>query len=188
MRTWLTIAGGVDRVNERVAHAVKWLILVMTLVSALNAVSRKAFSLSSNALLEAQWYLFAAVFLLAAGHTLQSNAHVRIDILAARFAPRTRLWVEIAATLLFLLPFSLLVLRLGWTYFLDSVENREISLNAGGLPIWPVKLLIPAGFALLLAQGLAQVIKAWAALRGQLPQDAPFSAAEPAAPRGATAQ
>lgn len=188
MRTCLTIAAGIDRVNEWMAHTVKWLILVMTLVSALNAVSRKVFSLSSNALLEAQWYLFAAVFLLAAGHTLQRSAHVRIDLLAARFAPRTRLWVEIAATLLFLLPFSLLVLRYGWVYFVDSVANREISLNAGGLPIWPVKLLIPAGFALLIAQGLAQIIKAWAALRGLLPQDAPFSAAEPAAPPGATAR
>jgi len=170
------------------AHGVKWMILVMTLISALNAISRKAFSVSSNALLEAQWYLFAAVFLLAAGYTLQRNAHVRIDLVAARFGPRTRLRIEIAATLLFLLPFSLLVLRFGWDYFADSVANREISLNAGGLAIWPVKLLIPVGFALLIAQGVSQVIKAWAALRGELPQDAPFAPADAVAPPGTVPQ
>ncbi len=186
MRTWLTIATAIDRVNAAVGHAVKWLILVMTLVSALNAVSRKAFSISSNALLEAQWYLFAAVFLLAAGYTLQRNAHVRIDLLASRFTPRIRLAVEIAGTVLFLLPFALLVVIFGWSYFTDSVANREISLNAGGLPISPVKLLIPAGFALLAAQGVAQIVKSWAALRGELPADAPFAAADAALPPGVT--
>lgn len=186
MRTWLTIATAIDRVNAWVGHAVKWLILVMTLVSALNAVSRKAFSISSNALLEAQWYLFAAVFLLAAGYTLQRNAHVRIDLLASRFTPRIRLAVEIAGTVLFLLPFALLVVIFGGSYFTDSVANREISLNAGGLPIAPVKLLIPAGFALLAAQGVAQIVKSWAALRGELPADAPFAGADAAMPPGVT--
>lgn len=168
MSTWLALAHGIDRVNALAGRTVKWLILVMTLVSAANAVSRKAFSLSSNAFLEAQWYLFAAVFLLAAGYTLQRNGHVRIDILSSRLAPRTRLWVELAATVLFLFPFAGLVVWYGWPFFQDAVANREISLNAGGLVVWPVKLLIPAGFGLLLLQGVAQAIKTVAALRGAI--------------------
>lgn len=172
----LKFARLIDKVNERVGHGVRWLILAMTLVSALNAVSRKAFSLSSNAFLEVQWYLFAAVFLLAAGFTLQRNGHVRIDLISARLSVRTRLWIELAATILFLFPFTALVLRYSWPYFMDSIANREISLNAGGLVVWPVKLLIPVGFALLLLQGISQAIKCIAALRGRYPVEAIFPA------------
>lgn len=171
---WLRFSRLIDAINTRVGRAVSWLILVMTVVSALNALSRKFLNVSSNAFLEVQWYLFAAVFLLAAGDTLLRNGHVRIDIVFSRLPQRARLGIELAATLLFLLPFTFFVLRYGWPYFVDSVANREISLNAGGLAVWPVKLLIPAGFALLLLQGVSQIIKVIGALSGVLSVDAVF--------------
>jgi TRAP-type mannitol/chloroaromatic compound transport system permease small subunit len=167
MYVWLRLSGLIDSLNRRVGIGVSLLILIMTVISALNAVSRKLFSLSSNAFLEIQWYLFAAVFLLAAGYTLLSNEHVRVDILNARLPTRARLWIELFGTTLFLLPFTLLVLWHAWPYFVSSFIGREWSLNAGGLIIWPVKLLIPVGFLLLLMQGLSQLIKLIAALRGR---------------------
>jgi TRAP-type mannitol/chloroaromatic compound transport system permease small subunit len=167
MYVWLRLSGLIDSLNRRVGIGVSLLILIMTVISALNAVSRKLFSLSSNAFLEIQWYLFAAVFLLAAGYTLLSNEHVRVDIFNARLPTRARLWIELLGTTLFLLPFTLLVLWHAWPYFVSSFIGREWSLNAGGLIIWPVKLLIPVGFLLLLMQGLSQLIKLIAALRGR---------------------
>lgn len=168
----LKLARSVDAINLRVGRAVGVLILVMTLISALNALSRKLFSFSSNAFLEAQWYLFAAVFLLAGGYTLLRDGHVRVDVLHAHLTARTRLWIELLGTAAFLIPFALLVLRYGWPYFLDSLSNLETSLNAGGLVVWPVKLLIPFGFLLLLLQGLAQLVKTVAALQGRIPEHA----------------
>lgn len=167
MESWLRISAAIDATNRKVGAGVSWLILAMTLVSAANAVSRKAFNASSNAFLEIQWYLFAAVFLLAAGYTLLNNEHVRVDIVNTRFAVRTRLWIELFGTLFFLAPLTLLVLWYGWPYFVESFTSREISLQAGGLILWPVKLLIPAGFLLLLLQGASQVIKLVAALSGR---------------------
>lgn len=169
---WLRISAGIDAVNRKVGSGVSWLILAMTLVSAANAVSRKAFNFSSNAFLEIQWYLFAAVFLLAAGYTLLNNGHVRVDIINTRFATRARLWIELFGTVFFLLPLALLVLWYGWPYFVMSFTSREISLQAGGLILWPVKLLIPVGFLLLLLQGLSQAIKLIAALSGSHPSQA----------------
>lgn len=167
MDPWLRISAVIDAVNRKVGLGVSWLILAMTLVSAANAVSRKAFNVSSNAYLEIQWYLFAAVFLLAAGYTLLSNEHVRVDIVNTRFAIRARLWAELFGTVVFLAPFTLLVLWHGWPYFVMSFNSREVSLQAGGLILWPVKLLIPAGFLLLLLQGMSQTIKLIAALTGR---------------------
>ncbi|MCC7547257.1 MAG: TRAP transporter small permease subunit [Burkholderiales bacterium] len=172
MNRLLQLALAFDAANLRLGRAVGVLILVMTLVSAFNALSRKLFSISSNAFLEAQWYLFSAVFLLAAGYTLLRNSHVRVDVLHVHLPVRARLWIELLGTALFLIPFALLVVRYGWPYFLDSVANREISLNAGGLAVWPVKLLIPLGFLLLLLQGLSQLVKITAALQGRLPHHA----------------
>jgi TRAP-type mannitol/chloroaromatic compound transport system permease small subunit len=172
MRPWLRISAVIDAVNRKVGAGVSWLILAMTLVSAANAVSRKAFNASSNAFLEIQWYLFAAVFLLAAGYTLLNNGHVRVDIVNTRFAARTRLWIELLGTLFFLGPLALLVLWYGWPYFAMSFTSGEMSLQAGGLILWPVKLLIPAGFLLLLLQGLSQAIKLIAALSGRYPAQA----------------
>lgn len=171
MRFWLLLSSGIDAVNRRIGLGVSWLILLMTLVSAFNAVSRKLFNVSSNAFLEIQWYLFAAVFLLAAGYTLLSNEHVRVDILNARLRVRWRLWLELFCTLFFLGPFAALVLWYGWPYFVLSFAGGEVSLQAGGLILWPAKLLIPAGFLLLLLQGVSQAIKVSAALRSLYPAE-----------------
>lgn len=169
MNFWLGIARAIDATNRRVGMAVAWLVLLMTLVSAANAVSRKVFSVSSNAFLEIQWVLFAAVFLLAAGYTLLDNEHVRVDILNTRWSERTRLKVELLGTLLFLGPLTLLMLWYGWPYFTASFASREVSLQAGGLILWPAKLLIPIGFLLLFLQGVSQAVKLIAALAGHLP-------------------
>lgn len=167
MGTLLRISRLIDALNRRVGIYVSWLILVMTVISAFNATSRKLFSVSSNAFLEIQWYLFAAVFLLAAGYTLLGNEHVRVDILNTRLRTRVRLWIEVFGTVLFLFPISLLVIWYGWPYFAMSFVSREWSLNAGGLLIWPAKLLIPVGFLLLFGQGVSQLIKLIAALGGR---------------------
>lgn len=159
MHYLLRLAGLIDALNERVGRAVYWLVLVMVLISAGNAISRKAFDLSSNAFLEIQWYLFAAVFLLAAGYTLKHNEHVRIDVLSARFSVRTRAWIDIFGTVFFLLPLTLLVLYYAWPYFVNSWQSQEHSGNPGGLILWPAKALIPLGFALLLLQGVSEIIK-----------------------------
>jgi TRAP-type mannitol/chloroaromatic compound transport system permease small subunit len=169
MKFWLGLSSAIDATNRRVGAAVSWLILLMTLVSAFNAISRKLFSVSSNAFLEIQWYLFAAVFLLAAGYTLLDNQHVRVDILNTRFSIRTRLWFELFGTLFFLGPLVVLMLWYGWPYFMVSFTGREVSLQAGGLILWPAKLLIPVGFLLLFLQGVSQSIKLVAALRGRYP-------------------
>jgi TRAP-type mannitol/chloroaromatic compound transport system permease small subunit len=168
MAPLLRFSGLIDAINRKVGIGVGWLILVMTVISALNATSRKLFSASSNAFLEIQWYLFAAVFLLAAGYTLLSNEHVRVDIVNTRMPTRLRLWVELVCTALFLLPFTLLVLYYGWPYFMLSFSGGEWSPNAGGLVVWPVKLLIPLSFLLLLLQGVSQIIKLAAALSGRV--------------------
>lgn len=168
MNAWLRLSSAIDGINRRVGHAVAWLVLLMTLVSAANAISRKAFSVSSNAFLEIQWYLFAAVFMLAAGYTLLENEHVRVDILNTRFSVRARLWLELFGTFVFLGPFTALMLWYGWPYFMVSFTGREVSLQAGGLILWPAKLLIPVGFLLLFLQGVSQAIKLVAALAGRM--------------------
>jgi TRAP-type mannitol/chloroaromatic compound transport system permease small subunit len=173
MKPLLSLAHAIDGLNERVGRVVQWLILAMVLISAGNAVSRKLFSLSSNAFLEIQWTLFAAVFLLAAGYTLKRNEHVRIDVLSGRFGPRVRAWIDILGGLLFLLPLTLVVLYYAWPFFADSWVSQEHSDNPGGLILWPGKLLIPLGFALLLLQGLAEIIKRIGFLLGAEPPEAP---------------
>lgn len=173
MKPLLVLAHAIDRFNERVGHLVQWLILAMVLISAGNAVSRKLFSLSSNAFLEIQWTLFAAVFLLAAGYTLRRNEHVRIDVLSSRLGPRGRAWLDILGGLCFLLPLTLVVLYYAWPFFADSWASQEHSDNPGGLILWPGKLLIPLGFALLLLQGVAETIKRVGFLLGLEPPEAP---------------
>jgi TRAP-type mannitol/chloroaromatic compound transport system permease small subunit len=168
MNTLIAIARAIDTVNERVGRVVLWLVLLATLISAGNAVSRYALNLSSNAWLEIQWYLFAALFLLAAGYTLKHNGHVRIDVLYGHCAPRTQAWIDLAGGLVFLLPFSVLMAWLSWPGFAESFASRELSPDAGGLLRWPVRLTIPLGFALLAAQGVSEIIKRIAFLRGAL--------------------
>lgn len=166
MNALLTLSGLIDAVNERIGRTVMWLVLAAVLVSSANALSRYGLNMSSNAWLEIQWYLFAAIFLLGAGYTLKHNGHVRIDVLYGRFGPRTRAWIDLAGGLLFLLPMALIIAWLGWAGFAESWSIGEMSPDAGGLSRWPVKLLIPVGFALLALQGVSECIKRMAFLAG----------------------
>jgi TRAP-type mannitol/chloroaromatic compound transport system permease small subunit len=167
MNLLLRLAASIDGLNRRVGHSVSWLVLVMVLVSAVNALTRYGFQLSSNAWLELQWYLFGAVFLLAAGFTLQQDAHIRIDVLSSRYSPRAKAWLDILGTLLFLLPLSVFMVALSWPMFVHAWMGNEVSSSAGGLARWPVRLMVPAGFLLLSLQGLSQMIKAAAFLLGR---------------------
>jgi len=172
MKLLLALSRAIDWLNERVGRAVLWLVLLMVLVSAGNAISRYALNLSSNAWLELQWYLFAAVFLLCSGYTLLHNEHIRIDVVSSRLTRRTRAWIDVFGALFFLLPMSVTILWLSWAIFLNAWLSGEISSNAGGLVRWPARLLVPAGFLLLTAQGLSELIKRIAFLRGLIPDPA----------------
>lgn len=165
----LSLSRLIDRITERIGHALYWLILVTVLISAANAVIRKAFNYSSNSFLEAQWYLFSAIFLICAGYTLLRNEHVRIDVISGRLSPRGRAWIDIFGTLFFLLPMAILIGWLGWPVFVDSYVRDEVSTNAGGLTIWPARLLVPIGFLLLAVQGISELIKRVAFLMGRAP-------------------
>jgi TRAP-type mannitol/chloroaromatic compound transport system permease small subunit len=166
----LRLSGLIDWLSEHVGRLVYWLILVAVLVSSGNATVRYFFSRSSNGWLEIQWYLFSAVFLLSAGYTLLHNEHVRIDIIYGRLSPRARAWIDILGGLFFLLPMAILITTLAWPMFLDSWYRDEYSTNAGGLIRWPVKLLIPTGFALLILQAISEIIKRIAFLAGLIPE------------------
>lgn len=169
MTLLLKLSQLIDWINERVGKGAFWLVLVMTIISAGNAVVRFIFNYSSNGLLEIQWYLFAAVFLLGAGYGLLNNAHVRIDFLASRLSARTRNWIDVGGIVLALIPFCVLSIALSWPMFMQAFVSGEMSSNAGGLIRWPVYLLIPVGFALLLLQSLSELVKRLAFLRGQGP-------------------
>jgi len=175
MKIAIDIARIIDAVNERIGHAVLWLVLAVTLISAANALMRYGFGMSSNAWLEIQWYLFGAIFLLAAGYTLKHNGHVRVDVLYGRWPPRVRAWIDLLGAALFLLPLCVLMVWLSWHGFIESFQRGELSSDAGGLIRWPVRLLIPLGFALLGLQGVSELIKRVAFLRGQggLPHEPP---------------
>jgi TRAP-type mannitol/chloroaromatic compound transport system permease small subunit len=165
----LQVSRGIDAINERVGRFAMWLVLLAALVSAGNALFRYGFNMSSNAWLEIQWYLFAMVFLLGAGYTLKHNGHVRIDVLYGRFTPRTRAWIDLVGSLLFLLPTAGLIAWLSWAGFAESYAIGEMSSDAGGLSRWPIKLAIPVGFTLLALQGVSEAIKRLAFLRGKGP-------------------
>jgi TRAP-type mannitol/chloroaromatic compound transport system permease small subunit len=165
----LQLSRWIDALSERVNRGSVWLILVMTLVSAANAVVRKVFNLSSNAFLEVQWYLFSGAFLLCAAQALKTNAHVRIDVIYGRFSRRTQVWIDIFGTLFFLVPVVALVLWLSWPAFTSRLMSGETSGNAGGLVQWPARLALPLGMALLLLQGGSEVIKRLAFLQGLAP-------------------
>jgi TRAP-type mannitol/chloroaromatic compound transport system permease small subunit len=169
MRALQGLSRLIDALNEAVGRTVKWLILVAVLLSAGNAVVRYAFNSSSNAWLEAQWYLFSAVFLLCAGYALLRDEHIRIDILSGRLSPRGRAWVDVLGGVLFLLPAAVLIMVLSWPVFLDSFTRHEVSSDAGGLLRWPAKLLIPVAFGLLALQGVSEIIKRVAFLAGRGP-------------------
>jgi TRAP-type mannitol/chloroaromatic compound transport system permease small subunit len=166
MKAAYAVAKLIDRVNAAIFRVAAWLVLVVTLVSSLNATVRWAFNYSSNAYLDLQLYLFAAVFLICAGYTFLENEHVRIDVLFSRFSRRTKLWVDVFGIVFFLLPFAGLTLWLSWAPFVDAFFSKETSPNAGGLIVWPARLLVVIGFFLLVAQGISELIKRLAELRG----------------------
>lgn len=169
MNGLLKLSRGIDALNTWVGRWLCWLVLLMVLISAGNALVRKIFSNSSNAFLEIQWYLFAAIFLLASGYTLLRNEHVKIDVVLGRFSRRTQVKVEIFGLLVFLMPFVLYVGVLAWPEVQKAVISGEMSENAGGLIRWPVYALLPSGMALLGLQGLSEVIKRLAFLAGLAP-------------------
>ena len=169
MSALLSLSRLIDRLNEKVGHTFLWLVLATVLISAGNAIVRKAFNYSSNAFLEIQWYLFSTIFLFLAGYTLLRNDHVRIDVVAGRLSKRAQIWIDILGTLFFLLPMAILLAWLGWPVFVEALERGEVSTNAGGLIIWPARLLVPIGFVLLALQGVSELIKRIAFLRGLIP-------------------
>lgn len=169
----LRFSRAVDTVTVAVGRSVSWLVLVAVLISAGNAVIRKAFSISSNSWLEAQWYLFGAVFLLAAAYTLQRNEHIRIDVFASTLSKRTRDYIDLFCHIFFLLPFVLLMVWLSVPWALKAWEINEVSTNAGGLVRWPAKFLLVAGFVLLTLQAFSEIIKRWAVIRGLIPEPYP---------------
>jgi TRAP-type mannitol/chloroaromatic compound transport system permease small subunit len=165
----LALSRAIDALNERVGRLVTWLVLAAVAVSSINAVVRKVFDMSSNAYLEAQWYMFSAVFLLCAAWTLLRNEHIRIDVVAGRFSRRTQTWIDVCGTVFFLLPMVLLVLYESIPWAMRALQSGEVSASAGGLILWPAKILVPIGFVLLLLPGLSELIKRIAFLRGQGP-------------------
>lgn len=166
MNLLLRFSSAIDAVTAFIGRSVSWLILVAVLVSAGNAVIRKVFDSSSNAWLELQWYLYGAVFLLAAAYTLQRNEHVRIDIATAHLSKKTRDWIDLLGHIFFLMPFTLLMVYLSWPFVVNSFNSGEGSVNAGGLILWPAKSMVLFGFILLTLQGISEIIKRWAVITG----------------------
>jgi TRAP-type mannitol/chloroaromatic compound transport system permease small subunit len=160
------ISSCIDAITEMIGNTVAWLILVAIIISAGNAISRKFFSLSSNAWLEVQWVLFGAVFMLAAPHVLRLGKHVRVDLIYRVQTLERRTWVDLLGHVLFLLPFCVLMLIYGIPFAAKSLASNEFSINPGGLPLWPAKILIPLGFLLLLGQAVSEIMKCIAVLCG----------------------
>lgn len=169
MKALLALSRSIDALNGRIGKATSWLILVAVLVSTGNAIVRYTLDTSSNAWLEIQWYLFSFVFLFCAGYTLLNNQHVRIDIITSNFSKRVQAGIEIFGTVFFLMPMAIAIMWLSWPVFADAYRTGEMSSNAGGLPIWPGRLMLPVGFFLLSLQGISELIKRIAFLRGLIP-------------------
>lgn len=165
----LKISRLIDALGDLIGKSAMWLILAATFISAGNAIVRKVFNVSSNGLLEIQWYLFAAVFMLGGGYAFLRNAHVRIDFISGKFSPRTRNWIDVAGIIIFLFPMCYMMATLGWPLFERAWTSGEMSSNSGGLIRWPVYGLIPLGFTLLFVQGISELIKRFAFLTGQGP-------------------
>jgi TRAP-type mannitol/chloroaromatic compound transport system permease small subunit len=164
----LSLSKYIDALNEKIGLSISWALLLAVLICSGNAIVRYAFNTSSNAWLEVQWYLFGAIFLLASSYTLRRNEHVRIDVVVGRFSKRTQVWIDVFGFLFFLLPATLLILYFAVPFAWESVRNQEVSNNAGGLIVWPAKILIPIGFLLLTLQGISELIKRVGFLRGQI--------------------
>jgi TRAP-type mannitol/chloroaromatic compound transport system permease small subunit len=169
MNQLLKLSRAIDWLNDRIGGALKWLVLAAVLVSAGNATSRYMLDIASNAWLELQWYLFSAVFLLCAGYTLRHNEHIRIDVVNSHLSTRTQMWIDVFGLVFFLIPMTVIIMWLSWPIFVNAYESGEVSVNAGGLIRWPARLMVPVGFFLLLIQGISELIKRVAFLRGLIP-------------------
>ena len=174
MGGFLAVSRAIDALNERFGRIADWCVLLAVLFSAGNALVRYGFSFSSNAWLEIQWYLLAAMFMLGAPYTLRRNEHVRVDIIYGNLSKRLQLWIDLLGTILFLMPPVLIIGWMSWPLFYESFSSGEVSSNAGGLLRWPVKFTLPAGFALLALQGVSEIIKRIAAWQGYVEMDAKY--------------
>jgi TRAP-type mannitol/chloroaromatic compound transport system permease small subunit len=165
---FMSISRAIDKLNEVIAGAVSWALLIAVIICTGNALVRYTFKMSNNSWLEIQWYLFAAVFMLASAHTLKRDEHVRIDVVTSHFSKRTQVWIDLFGYLLFLLPVCLIVIYYGIPFARYSISTAEMSSSAGGLIVWPVKLLVPVGFLLLLLQAFSEIIKRIEFLAGRI--------------------
>jgi TRAP-type mannitol/chloroaromatic compound transport system permease small subunit len=169
MHAFIRFSALIDGFNDRVGRASIWLVLAAVLISAFNAVMRYTIDWSSNSMLEIQWYLFSAIFLFGAAYVLRKNEHIRIDIIAGRLSERAQNWIDVFGILVFLLPMAILIAWLSWPVFMNAWNSGEMSPNPGGLIRWPVRLMMPIGFAMLILQGLSELIKRTAFLAGAGP-------------------
>ena len=174
MRNLLVVSRAIDGLSGAVAYVADWLVLLACLVSAGNAVVRYLFSYSSNGLLEVQWYMFGAIVLLGASHTLKMNEHVRVDLVYSSVSERTQMWIDVVGFCLFFLPVMAFFTWLSLPFFWQSFRNGEMSNNAGGLILWPAKVLLPLGFGILTLQGIAELIKRILALHGDIQVDTKY--------------
>jgi TRAP-type mannitol/chloroaromatic compound transport system permease small subunit len=174
MHPWLAVSSAIDTVNEKIGYVCNFLVLASCIVSAANAMIRYAFGYSSNGWLELQWYMFAVLVMFGAAYTFKRNEHVRVEIFYLFLSERGQLWLDMIGTLFFMIPACLLLAYLSWPFFMQAYAVGELSGNAGGLIRWPIKFVIPAGFVMLALQGVSEVIKRIAALRGELMIDAKY--------------
>jgi TRAP-type mannitol/chloroaromatic compound transport system permease small subunit len=174
MRPLLAVSTAIDQLNEKIGYICNLLVLLACLLSAGNAMIRYAFDYSSNGWLEAQWYMFAVMVMFGASYTFKKNEHVRVEIFYLFLSERGQLWLDMIGTLFFLIPSCLLLAYLSWPFFMQSYSVGEMSGNAGGLLRWPIKFVIPSGFVMLALQGISEVIKRIAALRGEVTIDAKY--------------
>lgn len=169
MNALLKLSQLIDALTERIGKSIIWLVLLVTLISAGNAIMRYTINYSSNSFLEIQWYLFGMIFLLGSGYTLMKNEHVRIDVVSGKFSKRGQTWIDIFGIIFFLMPMAIAIMWMSWPIFLLALHSNEQSSNAGGLAVWPARLMIPVGFFLLVMQGFSELIKRIGFLQGLCP-------------------
>ena len=169
MNALLALSRQIDALTERIGRSAIWIVLIVVLISAGNAIMRYAFNYSSNAFLEAQWYLFGIIFLACSGYTLMRNEHVRIDLLSSKLSKRGQAWIDILGIIFFLIPMAVTIMVLSWPVFVNAMTANEMSNSPGGLIVWPARLMIPVGFALLIMQSLSELIKRVGFLKGLCP-------------------
>jgi TRAP-type mannitol/chloroaromatic compound transport system permease small subunit len=174
MRPLLALSAAIDWLNEKIGYICNLMVLLSCLVSAGNAMVRYAFDFSSNSFLEAQWYMFAILVMFGAAYTFKRNEHVRVEIFYLFLSERGQIWLDLIGTVVFLIPSCLLLAYLSWPFFYQAYAVNEVSMNAGGLVRWPIKLVLPAGFVMLALQGISEAIKRIAALQGQVTIDAKY--------------